>query len=248
METVGFYRSLGCKRLGDLVQDELRGTGETAGSDTAQKVRSLILERLPFFLEHNNAALQVTTWLKNEGNFIIRTFKKFTVTRSVKFAGVRSTVNVDTSAAARWEGKGGIELWLTDDIQQVDIYEVAASLCRLLFNTRKANDALLLMTILSSDLPTLRKRGYPGNHEFPSFHDAANWILVVDSILQRRAPTDAPANKIDTTALASPRTAQPKPKYMPTPAPVAAADLRALRKPGYHGGYEAPLFKEHPAD
>ena len=166
--------------------------------------------------------------------------------RSIRFAGVVSSVSVETSAAARWEGKGGIELWLTDNIQQVDLYEVAASLCRLLFNTRKANDALLLMTILSSDLRTLRKRGCPGNREFPSFYSPTNCILVVGSMLQWKAPIYALVKEIDETAVASPQTTLEL-EYMSVPAPVAASDLRALRKPGSHGGYATPLFF-NPAD
>jgi hypothetical protein len=37
---------------------------------------------------------------------------------------------------------------------------VAISLCRLLFDAPKVNDALLFMTILSTDLKALRRRGY----------------------------------------------------------------------------------------
>ena len=39
---------------------------------------------------------------------------------------------------------------------------VAISLCRVLFDTPRANDALLFMTILSTDLRALRRRGYNG--------------------------------------------------------------------------------------
>jgi hypothetical protein len=39
---------------------------------------------------------------------------------------------------------------------------VATSLNRLLFDSPKANDALLFMTILSTDLRSLKRRGYNG--------------------------------------------------------------------------------------
>jgi len=39
---------------------------------------------------------------------------------------------------------------------------VATSLNRLLFESPKANDALLFMTILSTDLKALKRRGYNG--------------------------------------------------------------------------------------
>lgn len=35
-------------------------------------------------------------------------------------------------------------------------------MCRLLFSAPKASDALLFMTILSTDLKALRRRGYNG--------------------------------------------------------------------------------------
>ena len=168
LETTGFYQSLGCKQLSDVVQEELQETGKATNSNIAHNIQSLILERLPFFLEHNHAATKITTWLKDKENFTIRTFRKFTVKRSLNFAGVKVSKSLEPSAAARRRGKGGIELWLTDGVE-VDMYEVAASLCHLLFSTKKANDTLLLMTILSADLRTLQKRGYPGNYEPCSF-------------------------------------------------------------------------------
>ena len=74
------------------------------------------------------------------------------------------------------EGRGAIQLWLAGN-SQVDMYEVATSLCRLLFNTYKVNDALLFMTILSTDLRALRRRGYNGDYEvFSLFPVPTNWI------------------------------------------------------------------------
>ena len=170
LETLGFYQSLGCKRLSDLVREEYRTAQEIYGHKTAHDVRSLILERLPLFLhEHTHATTQVPfAWLNNERNFIVRTFGKVTVTRSLNFAGARSSKSIETSAIARREGRGAIQLWLAGNAQ-VDMYEVATSLCRLLFDTYKVNDALLFMTILSTDLRALRRRGYNGDYKVSSF-------------------------------------------------------------------------------
>lgn len=44
------------------------------------------------------------------------------------------------------------------------ITRVATSLCRLLFEKAKINDALLFMTILSTDLKALKRRGYNGRY------------------------------------------------------------------------------------
>jgi hypothetical protein len=45
---------------------------------------------------------------------------------------------------------------------------VATSLCRLLFETVKVNDTLLFMTILSTDLKALKRRGYNGTIGAPT--------------------------------------------------------------------------------
>jgi hypothetical protein len=43
-----------------------------------------------------------------------------------------------------------------------EMCRVATSLCSLLFDSPKAHDTLLLMTILSTDLRSLKRRGYNG--------------------------------------------------------------------------------------
>ena len=175
LETVDFYRSLGCEQLSDLIHEKLQGTKEIRGNNTVREVRSLILQRLPLFLGHRHTAAKTISWLKDERNFVIRTFKKVTVKRSINFAGVKSSISIETPAAAKREGRGTIELWLIDN-KQVEMYEVATSLYRVLFETRDANQTLLLATILSSDLHTLRRRGYPGDYEAPPFPGPANWV------------------------------------------------------------------------
>ena len=45
------------------------------------------------------------------------------------------------------------------------VTRVATSLCRLLFEKVKVNDALLFMTILSTDLKALKRRGYNGQYD-----------------------------------------------------------------------------------
>jgi hypothetical protein len=101
-------------------------------------------------------------WLNNEKNFVVRMFGKVTVTRWLSFAGENARESMEMSAVAKREDKGAIQLWLSCNAQ-VDMYEIASSMCRLLFDTYKDNDALLFMVILSTDLRTLRRRGYNGD-------------------------------------------------------------------------------------
>ncbi|KAF9644423.1 hypothetical protein BDM02DRAFT_3272450 [Thelephora ganbajun] len=210
LEIIGFYRSLGCKRLSDLVREECRKTQEIRGHKTAQEIRSLVLERLPLFLhEHTHATTRVHfTWLNNERNFVVRAFGKLTVTRSLNFAGTQSSKTIETSAIAKREGKGEIQLWLAGNAQ-VDMYEVATSLCRLLFDTHRVSDALLFTTILSMDLRALRRRGY--NVDRILKQQKAEREAIAEALAKEKA------NKI---ALVSPPPISPKPEFVPIPAPL----------------------------
>ena len=106
---------------------------------------------------------QITlAWLNNERNFIVQTFRKVTVTRCIDFAGTKLSKSIETSAISKHGGEGEILLWLACDME-VDLYEVANSLCKLFFKSHKAIDALLFMTTLSMDLDALQRRGYNGN-------------------------------------------------------------------------------------
>jgi len=165
-------------------------------------------------------------WLNNERNFIVRTFGKVTVTRSLDFAGARSSKSIETSAIAKREGRGAIQLWLAGNAQ-VDMHEVTTSLCRLLFDTCGVDDALLLMTILSMDLRTLRMRGCPGDYKVPPLPDPANSVLAVDRILkQQKAEREAIAE-----ALAK-ENANKSALVSPPPSPPADRDLKSLDPDG----------------
>lgn len=171
------------------MKEEYQTTGELIGSKVAAETRSLILERLPLFLhEHTHAATRVPfTWLAANKNFGVRAFGKLGVVKSLHHGNLNVSRKQDASAVAQRSRSGLIELWIAGNAQ-VDMYEyvtnsvnshfgsqhlsisaheniyyrVATSLNRLIFDTPKANDALLFMTILSTDLRSLKRRGYNG--------------------------------------------------------------------------------------
>lgn len=141
---------------------------EATDSNTARSVRSLVLERLPLFLQHHSGVTDLTAWLNDKGNFIVRAFGKLSATRSIDFAGAKISISIDPSAVADRQGEGGVELWLATNVE-VDMYDVAASLLRLILDAHKVNDVFLFAMILSTDLYTLQRRGYNGDYEVPSF-------------------------------------------------------------------------------
>jgi len=156
-----FYAILGSKRLSAIVKEDYRVNSEMKHSKSAAETRALLLERLPLFLhEHTHTRTKVSlSWLSHQENFKVRVFGKLTVVKSLSFGDNTLRREQDASAVAKRLGHGPIELWLSGSTQ-VDMYEVATSLCRLLFETVKVNDALLFMTILSTDLKALKRRGY----------------------------------------------------------------------------------------
>ncbi|KAG2126877.1 uncharacterized protein EDB93DRAFT_1257371 [Suillus bovinus] len=147
------------KRLSVIVKEDYRVNSEMKHNKSAVDTRALLLERLPLFLhEHTHTRTKVSlSWLSNQENFKVRVFGKLTVVKSLSFGDNTLKREQDASAVAKRSGHGPIELWLSGSTQ-VDI--VATSLCRLLFETVKVNDALLFMTILSTDLKALKRRGY----------------------------------------------------------------------------------------
>ncbi|KAG1726435.1 uncharacterized protein EDB91DRAFT_1263755 [Suillus paluster] len=207
-----FYVALGSKRLSIIVKEDYRVSSEMKHNKSATDARALLLERLPLFLhEHTHTRTKVSlSWLSNEENFKVRVFGKLTVVKSLSFGDSTLKREQDASAAAKRSGHGPIELWLSGN-SQVDMYEVATSLCRLLFETVKVNDALLFMTILSTDLKALKRRGY--NVDKILRQQQNDRKLVEDA---RRSQAFAPVP----TSVPDPRMSQnldPKPRSLSPP-------------------------------
>ncbi|KAH9951982.1 hypothetical protein B0H21DRAFT_817732 [Amylocystis lapponica] len=156
-----FYLDLGSKRLSSLVREEYQTTSEIKNSRKAVEMRTLILERLPLFLHgHPHARPRISlASLNNEKNFVVRMFGKLKVIKSLHFGNVHPSRTQDASAVSKQDGRGPHELWLAGN-EQVDMFEVSTAMCRLLFESQKVNDAVVLMVILNSDLKGLKRRGY----------------------------------------------------------------------------------------
>ncbi|TRM69687.1 hypothetical protein BD626DRAFT_474972 [Schizophyllum amplum] len=153
-----FYGALGSRRLSSIVKEDHNFGGEVANYKPALAMKALVLERLPLFLHDHSHARTMRVQLTPE-NLIVRAFGTLAVTKSLNFGKVRLSNRQDASAVAKRSGYGKVELWVATNAQ-IDMYEVATSLNRILFESPKAHDALLFMTILSTDLKSLKRRGY----------------------------------------------------------------------------------------
>ncbi|KAH9061937.1 hypothetical protein EDB87DRAFT_1674160 [Lactarius vividus] len=157
------YLLLGSPRLTSLVREECKTTVEIPSSKVGPEIRHLILERLPLFLhEHSQSRTKFSfNWLNEGNNFTVRSFGKLLVTKSLQQSGARYSETHEASAFVKRDGEGPIELWLSESMR-VDMYEVATSLSRFIFELPRANDTLLFMAILSTDIKTLKRWNYNG--------------------------------------------------------------------------------------
>ena len=101
------------------------------------------------------------------------------------------------------------------------MYDVAASLYRLLFRERNVDNVWLLERILSTSLLMLQKRGYNGDYEVPYFIHPTDRDSVVDRILkQQKAEVEsyAKAKQAENPAPVLPPPMPPNP-VLPPPMP-----------------------------
>ncbi|KAI0313421.1 hypothetical protein OF83DRAFT_1175689 [Amylostereum chailletii] len=220
-----FYLSLGSSRLSALVGETYRpSTDITSSSKLAPEIRRLILERLPLFLhEHSQSRTKVSfNWLNNEKNFIVKVFGAIEMTRSLQHGDVHAARKQEASAIAKRDGKGPIQLWLAGNTK-VDMYEVSTSLCRFIFESPKANDALLFMTILSTDLKALRRRGY--NVDRILKQQQAEREAMEKAVKMAQAQQHPPRGLVSDGQLK--QVEGPAPPPFPVPTPVARAAVPA---------------------
>ncbi|KAG8813685.1 hypothetical protein FRC17_001463 [Serendipita sp. 399] len=156
------YSSLGSPRLGQLIKEEYKPVGELRDAPDAAKLRKLVLERLPLFLHerHQSRVLIRLEWMQDPTNFVVKKVARLILQKTLVFGGKRAVKDSEASAAAKRETfHRTLTLYIAHNIP-LDLYEVANALCKQLFDTPKVNDSLLFSTILSTDLPSLRRRGY----------------------------------------------------------------------------------------
>ncbi|GJJ14590.1 hypothetical protein Clacol_008856 [Clathrus columnatus] len=148
------YISLGSPLISSIVKEEYRPSMEIRDSQRANEMRRLVLERLPLFLHERTPGYGAQgksafsySWLNTPGNFIVIEVGKLVLIRSLQFSGNRSVKQQEVSATASQtgsRGKGPVQMWIAGN-SQVDLYEW---------------DPEIFMTILSTDLRALRRRGF----------------------------------------------------------------------------------------
>ncbi|KAH7101868.1 hypothetical protein BKA62DRAFT_829923 [Auriculariales sp. MPI-PUGE-AT-0066] len=169
----GFYAQFGSPRLSGLIKEEYRvdiEVKDTAASGQAEQIRALIVERLPLFLNDMRAtsrSLELSwDWLQKPGNFYVSMVRKIIRVITFQQGIARKVESQDVSASARhatptsfMSRPGPLALSLSQSAS-LDMYDVASGLCRLILKVPRSQDSLLLLTLLTTDLRSLRRRGY----------------------------------------------------------------------------------------
>ncbi|KAF8415202.1 hypothetical protein L210DRAFT_3465017 [Boletus edulis BED1] len=226
-----FYMSLGCRRLSTVVEETYNASNEIRDPKTSTEVRTLIFERLPLFLRYAHAEFKVPVSLLRDENFKVKICERLLVSKMLTIGDDRMPRSQNVWAATKRDEEGRIELWLNN--AELDMHEIAASLCRLLFGTARVNDTLLLATILSTPLEILKRRGYDVGKIFKQHGQQPE-----DSDLGEEA-TDSQHVPPVVTTTTPPNDAPEQPEVMVGPS-IAPASVKPSTNRRTPGASEAP--------
>ncbi|KAG2141054.1 hypothetical protein DEU56DRAFT_797004 [Suillus clintonianus] len=163
------YESVGSGYLSAHIKYNVKPVSEQPKWPRCEEVRKAILEKLPIFMhEFDEQRLKkgaVHRKWNDTSLFLVKGCKELTVDKRLE-SGYRisaerqkESTEFHVSAEITTEESGRVVLWLKKT-ENLDMYDVAVALCRLLFKTHKKHDVLSLMTILETDKEVLRNRGY----------------------------------------------------------------------------------------
>ncbi|EIW70337.1 hypothetical protein TREMEDRAFT_29286 [Tremella mesenterica DSM 1558] len=157
-----FYEHLGAKPLSSYVRTEYVTSGSVSQStEEAKALRRHVLERLTIFLaearrRHSEYTIEE---LSKEGMFLVQEVRDLKVKYIYK-NGKQEQQHLEVLYATAQRGRGKSIILTVSMTAQPDDYDIAAALCPLLLKQAKADDALLLYSILSTPLMALKKRGF----------------------------------------------------------------------------------------
>ena len=151
-----FYEKLGAPALSSLVDEKVHPGHKTSDLGAALQLQKLVLERAKLFL-HGESSEQIkhdVRWLENNVTFVC--VQSLSIRTSLKTMRVSNTKY--TTAASDYDSRRGWILYFTHDKQ--DLFDVSQALLQFLITRPKAQHAMMLEMLLSTDLLKLRQRGY----------------------------------------------------------------------------------------
>lgn len=155
---------LGVKRLSTLVEEKYAAAGQVRfDTQRCVEVAGIVLERTPLFIfeKRQSSKSEVrrdAEWLKSHLQLAQVDGRGLRLTRQLRFGSINVSNEQRCSAMASLQS-GKLTLYIAENME-VDWYEVAMALAKHLLSRQTLPDMLLYMTILSTSLRNLKRRGF----------------------------------------------------------------------------------------
>lgn len=158
------YAALGSPYLSKLVSESFEVKGNVrADTPHTHDVRKTVLERTPLFLFEKRATASKDiqhdmAWLENALKVSEVSAPGIQQTRVLNYQG-QTWKDVQRCSAMANPSQRDMSLYVSGDME-LDWFEVASALCKALLKKQHLQDVLLLMTVLSSPLKSLKRKGF----------------------------------------------------------------------------------------
>ncbi|RUS32742.1 hypothetical protein BC938DRAFT_474458 [Jimgerdemannia flammicorona] len=200
-----FYENLGAARLSSQIKENYTYDGTPNVTDRSKDIHKLVEERTPIIIyqmlhdnpQRKNELVKDEKWLKK--NLKVLQTREIKINRTFAYTGQK---NVQSTTACVDVNK--CLIYITA-IGELDYYDVANALCRLLFSRTRFNDAIVFERYLTATLNNLRRKGVPVDRilnikkipekvvSLPSEANQFPTVVAASSALQRPASTSQSA-------------------------------------------------------
>ena len=160
----GLYGKLGSPRLSTLVEERYSAEGRVVtNTPRAREIKALVLERTPLFLfekrqSSRSEIREDAEWLKGALEVEEIDGTGLRLVRTLRYERVNEQNVQKCTATASMRGSKLI-LHLSSSME-VDFFEVATSISKYLLTKQRLQEVLLYMTLLSTSLRNLKRRGF----------------------------------------------------------------------------------------
>lgn len=149
-----FYIHLGAPTLGSLIEERQKFGDFVSDQTAALKLQSIIHERARLYLHQTpkESIRHDAKWV--EKNLTVQAVRSIVVRTSLKGHGTKHTQS--RTATLHREGSN---TWVINVTNNYEIWDVSQVLANLLLRRSKPGDAMMLETILRSELRSLQRKG-----------------------------------------------------------------------------------------
>ena len=149
------YAELGAPRLSSVVLERATTSGRSISNETTEKLKADLIERLTVFMSDPSIrSKRDIKWLQS--NLKVTQVDQVGIQRELRFGAIHVSKQTKTTAIIAPQGHTQV-LTITKD---PDNYDIAVAVCKFLLTASKPGDYLLLDSLLTKSLKTLKARGY----------------------------------------------------------------------------------------